>query len=121
MEPTEILATQHYLKIKGLLEPFNVQCTLLKGKMKKRKKEESLAVIESSEACIIIGTHSLIEQYVALSNCGVMIIDEQHRFGVMQRIKLQDKANNPHCLFMTATPIPRSYMLTCFGDLDKSI
>ncbi|MAQ64949.1 MAG: ATP-dependent DNA helicase RecG [Actinobacteria bacterium] len=121
MAPTEILATQHYLKIKGLLAPFNIQCTLLKGKMKKREKEESLAVIESSEACIIIGTHSLIEQYVNLSNCGVMIIDEQHRFGVMQRIKLQDKANNPHCLFMTATPIPRSYMLTCFGDLDKSI
>tara|TARA_B100000427_G_scaffold326200_1_gene334415 strand:- start:3371 stop:5446 length:2076 start_codon:yes stop_codon:yes gene_type:complete len=121
MAPTEILATQHYLKIKALLAPFNIQSTLLKGKMKKREKEESLAIIESPEPCIIIGTHSLIEQYVSLSNCGVMIIDEQHRFGVMQRIKLQDKANNPHCLFMTATPIPRSYMLTCFGDLDKSI
>ncbi|MBH37493.1 ATP-dependent DNA helicase RecG [bacterium] len=121
MAPTDILATQHYLKIKLLLEPFNIQCSLLKGKMKKREKEESLAMIESSEPCIVIGTHALIEQYVSVSNCGVMIIDEQHRFGVMQRIKLQDKANNPHCLFMTATPIPRSYMLTCFGDLDKSI
>ncbi|RAP27357.1 DNA helicase RecG [Candidatus Marinamargulisbacteria bacterium SCGC AG-333-B06] len=121
MAPTEILATQHYLKMKTLLNPFKINCTLLKGKMKKKEKEESLAIIESSEPCIVIGTHSLIEQYVALSNCGVMIIDEQHRFGVMQRIKLQDKAHNPHCLFMTATPIPRSYMLTCFGDLDKSI
>jgi len=89
--------------------------------MKKSKKQESLDIIKADKPCVIIGTHSLIEAYVMFSNCGVMIIDEQHRFGVMQRIKLQSKVNYPHCLFMTATPIPRSYMLTCFGDLDKSI
>jgi len=121
MAPTEILATQHYLKIKELLDSLGIPCTLLKGKMKKQEKQAALDIIEATDPCIIIGTHSLIEHYVALSNCGVIIIDEQHRFGVMQRIKLQDKAHNPHCLFMTATPIPRSYMLTCFGDLDKSI
>jgi len=121
MAPTEILATQHFLKIKDLLEPLGIACTLLKGKMKKSKKQESLDIIKADKPCVIIGTHSLIEAYVMFSNCGVMIIDEQHRFGVMQRIKLQSKVNYPHCLFMTATPIPRSYMLTCFGDLDKSI
>jgi ATP-dependent DNA helicase RecG len=121
MAPTEILATQHFLKIKDLLEPLSIACTLLKGKMKKSEKQESLDMIKADKPCVIIGTHSLIEAYVMFSNCGVMIIDEQHRFGVMQRIKLQSKVNYPHCLFMTATPIPRSYMLTCFGDLDKSI
>ena len=121
MAPTEILATQHFLKIKDLLEPLSIACTLLKGKMKKSEKQESLDIIKADKPCVIIGTHSLIEAYVMFSNCGVMIIDEQHRFGVMQRIKLQSKVNYPHCLFMTATPIPRSYMLTCFGDLDKSI
>jgi len=121
MAPTEILATQHFLKIKDLLEPLGIACTLLKGKMKKSEKQESLDMIKADKPCVIIGTHSLIEAYVMFSNCGVMIIDEQHRFGVMQRIKLQSKVNYPHCLFMTATPIPRSYMLTCFGDLDKSI
>ena len=121
MAPTEILATQHYFRIKSLLGVYDIQCCLLKGKMKKKDKEEMLDKINSSKACIIIGTHALIENYVDLSKCGLVIIDEQHRFGVMQRIKLQEKSATPHCLFMTATPIPRSFMLTCFGDLDKSI
>ena len=80
-----------------------------------------LQKIQENDACIIIGTHALIEDYVSFERCAVLVVDEQHRFGVMQRIRLQGKATYPHCLFMTATPIPRSFMLTCFGDLDKSI
>ena len=121
MAPTEILATQHYFRIKKLLEKYDIKCCLLKGKMRKKEKEEMLGIVESNEPCIIVGTHALIENYVDLSRCGLIVIDEQHRFGVIQRIRLQEKGCKPHCLFMTATPIPRSFMLTCFGDLDKSI
>jgi ATP-dependent DNA helicase RecG len=121
MAPTEILATQHYFRIKNLLERYGINCCLLKGKMRKKEKELMLEIINSKEPCIIVGTHALIENYVDLSQCGLIVIDEQHRFGVIQRIRLQEKGCKPHCLFMTATPIPRSFMLTCFGDLDKSI
>ena len=121
MAPTEILASQHFFKMSTLLKSLDVECCLITGKMKKKDKEKMLAIIDSQKPIILIGTHALIEKYLTLSNCGVVIIDEQHRFGVMQRIELQEKAKNPHCLFMTATPIPRSSMLTCFGDLDKSI
>ncbi len=121
MAPTEILATQHFFRIRSFLDQIGVNCGLLKGKMRKKEKETTLEMIQSEDPCILIGTHALIENYINISSCGVVIIDEQHRFGVMQRIKLQNKGQNPHCLFMTATPIPRSFMLTCFGDLDKSI
>tara|TARA_A100001015_G_scaffold266202_1_gene315159 strand:- start:5610 stop:7682 length:2073 start_codon:yes stop_codon:yes gene_type:complete len=121
MAPTEILAVQHYLKFKMLLEPLGLTVCLLKSKMRKKEKEMSLNLIQSSENVIVIGTHALIEDYVQIPNLGVVVIDEQHRFGVMQRSKLKNKGECPHCLYMTATPIPRSFMLTCFGDLDKSI
>lgn len=121
MAPTEILAVQHYWKFKRLLEPIGVSVCILKSKMKKKEKEESLELIKSSKQLIVVGTHALLEDYVDIPQLGVVVIDEQHRFGVMQRSKLKNKAKSPHCLFMTATPIPRSFMLTCFGDLDKSI
>ncbi|RAP32108.1 DNA helicase RecG [Candidatus Marinamargulisbacteria bacterium SCGC AG-414-C22] len=121
MAPTEILAVQHYLKLKQLTNHLGCDVCLLKSKMKKKEKEATLALIESQKPLIIVGTHALIEDYVAIPNLGVVVIDEQHRFGVVQREKLKRKGHNPHCLYMTATPIPRSFMLTCFGDLDKSI
>ena len=121
MAPTEILATQHYLKMKTFLDSINIPCFLLKSKMKKSDKEQALSTIKASKVCFIIGTHALIQDQVSFSNCGLIVIDEQHRFGVMQRALLQKKGQSPHCLFMTATPIPRSFMLSAYGDLDKSI
>ena len=121
MAPTEILAVQHYLKFKKLLEPLGISTCLLKSKMKKKDKQASLDLIASEKPIIVVGTHALIEDDVIIPKLGVVVIDEQHRFGVMQRSKLKKKAQCPHCLYMTATPIPRSFMLTCFGDLEKSI
>ena len=121
MAPTEILASQHYARMSAFLTPLNIPCYLLKSKLKKKEKEQIVQNIQSQEPCIIIGTHALLQDYVSLDSCGAIVIDEQHRFGVIQRIQLQKKGHHPHCLFMTATPIPRSFMLTCFGDLDKSI
>ncbi|RAP29841.1 DNA helicase RecG [Candidatus Marinamargulisbacteria bacterium SCGC AG-343-D04] len=120
MAPTEILAIQHYLRIRTFLEKYHIKCWILKSKMKKKEKLEAVESLRSGEPSIVIGTHALLQEYVSYSKCGVIVIDEQHRFGVMQRIVLQDKGSHPHCLFMTATPIPRTFMLTCFGDLDKS-
>lgn len=119
MAPTEILATQHYIKIKKALEDLGVGVYLLKGKMKVAEKRETLAGIQAGP-CIIIGTHALIEEPVMIENLGLVVVDEQHRFGVIQRLKIK-KDQTPHCVFMTATPIPRTFMLTSFGDLDKTI
>jgi ATP-dependent DNA helicase RecG len=121
MAPTEILATQHYIKAKKFLESMQIPCILLKSKMKKSDKELAMQTIQNNRATFIVGTHALIQEQVSFNNCGIVVIDEQHRFGVMQRALLQKKGNSPHCLFMTATPIPRSFMLTAYGDLDKSI
>ena len=121
MAPTEILAIQHFIKLTQSMEPLGVSVHLLKGKLKKSKKDEVLEALVSVEKLIVVGTHALLEDNVKIPNLGLVVIDEQHRFGVIQRQKLQDKSVSPHCLFMTATPIPRSFMLTCFGDLDKSI
>jgi ATP-dependent DNA helicase RecG len=119
MAPTEILATQHFLKIKKALEPLGISVYLLKGKMKAAEKRETIEGIQKGP-CIIIGTHALIEDPVMIENLGLVVVDEQHRFGVIQRLKIK-KAQTPHCVFMTATPIPRTFMLTSFGDLDKTI
>ncbi|RAP37684.1 DNA helicase RecG [Candidatus Marinamargulisbacteria bacterium SCGC AAA071-K20] len=121
MAPTEILVVQHYLKLKKLFHNLDIKIHLLKSKMKAAEKRATVEALKGDKACIVIGTHSLIQGYVELPNLGCVIIDEQHRFGVIQRLELRKKGINPHALFLTATPIPRSFMLTSFGDLEKSI
>lgn len=121
MAPTEILAQQLYLKFKNYLESLGIPVMLLKGQVKGKNREKILETLKESAPLIIVGTHALIEDDVLISDLGLVIIDEQHRFGVMQRLLLQKKGINPHCLYMTATPIPRSLTLTSFGDLFKSV
>lgn len=121
MAPTEILAVQHYLKFKTYFDLHNIPVYLLKGGLKKKEKEALLNLIKQDDPCIIVGTHALIQATVEITHLGLAVIDEQHRFGVMQRLALKQKGLMPHCLFMTATPIPRTLLITSFGDLDKSI
>ncbi len=120
LAPTELLAEQHYARFKTLLNPLGVQIELLKGKLGKKTKAERLAALKEGEKMIAVGTHALITERVEMNQLGMVIIDEQHRFGVMQRHALQAKGQNPHSLYLTATPIPRSLMLTVYGDLDKT-
>jgi ATP-dependent DNA helicase RecG len=117
MAPTEILAEQHYINIHGFLEDLGLRIHLLTGS--KRNKE--LETIASGDADIIIGTHALIQEGVTFKNLGLIVIDEQHRFGVMQRAVLRKKGTNPDTIIMTATPIPRTLALTLYGDLDYSV
>lgn len=121
MAPTEILAEQHYLSIIEMVKPLGIETILLTGSMTKKEKNEKLKKIFSNEAKLIIGTHALIQSEVNFANLGLVVIDEQHRFGVKQRSELQNKGLNPDILVMTATPIPRSLALTFYGDLDLSI
>ena len=121
MAPTEILATQHYLSIKNDFENLGVRTELLTGSVKGRKKEKLLEEIKNGEVKLIIGTHALIEDNVEFKNLGLIVIDEQHRFGVVQRKKLRDKGILSNLLVMSATPIPRSLALSIYGDLDVSI
>jgi ATP-dependent DNA helicase RecG len=122
MAPTEILATQHYETISELLKGLNIEIALLTGSIKKKEREIILPKIKSGEIKITIGTHALIEETVDFGNLGLVVIDEQHRFGVAQRAKLWKKNTNPpHVLVMTATPIPRTLAMTIYGDLDVSI
>ncbi len=121
MAPTEILATQHYITLKKFLEPLNIKIALLVGQQRKKLRQEILSEIASGETQIVVGTHALIEDKVEFKNLGLAVIDEQHRFGVLQRKALQDKSTNPHILLMTATPIPRTLTMTQYGDLDVSI
>lgn len=121
MAPTEILATQHYEGFKDKLDAIGVQAALLTGSTKKKERTRILGGLESGEIDILIGTHALIEDPVQFKNQGMVIIDEQHRFGVAQRAKLWQKAQfPPHVLVMTATPIPRTLAMTVYGDLDVS-
>jgi ATP-dependent DNA helicase RecG len=121
LAPTEILAEQHMIKCQERLAPLGIKTVLLKGKMKAKEKKETLEAIQSEGPLVIVGTHAIIEGPVKIVNLGLVIIDEQHRFGVMQRMKLQKKGDFPHSLFMTATPIPRTLLLACYGDLDQSV
>lgn len=121
MAPTEILATQHYLSIKNDFENLGVRTELLTGSVKGKKKEKLLEEIKNGEVKLIIGTHALIEDNVEFKNLGLVVIDEQHRFGVVQRKKLRDKEILSNLLVMSATPIPRSLALSIYGDLDVSI
>lgn len=121
MAPTEILAVQHLLSARRIFSPAKYFVELLVSGMKPRDKEEALARIASGEANFVTGTHALIEEAVNFSKLGLVIIDEQHRFGVLQRKRLAEKGAAPHALVMTATPIPRTLALTLYGDLDLSI
>lgn len=123
MAPTEILALQHYDTIKEYLHMADLQAKVefLSGSTKSKAKEEILHKLKNGEIDIIIGTHALIESVVEFKNIGLVITDEQHRFGVRQRAMLSNKGKNPHILVMTATPIPRTLALMLYGDLDISI
>ncbi|NTU96330.1 MAG: ATP-dependent DNA helicase RecG [Chlorobiaceae bacterium] len=121
MAPTEILAVQHYLVMKRLFKPLGLHVGLLTGKQRKKEREATLCSLESGELQIAVGTHAMIEEGVIYHGLGLVIIDEQHRFGVLQRKALREKAVNPHVLLMTATPIPRTLAMGAFGDLDVSV
>lgn len=121
MAPTEILAGQHYISLTEFLKDFGINVGLLIGSLTKKQKDTVLEQIKNNEIDILIGTHALIEDKVEFNNIGLVITDEQHRFGVMQRSKLSMKGANPDILVMTATPIPRTLALILYGDLDISI
>jgi ATP-dependent DNA helicase RecG len=122
MAPTEVLAQQHFVSIQKLLANLNIKIALLTGSTKKSERRVILENLAANEISILIGTHALIEEGVCFANLGIVIIDEQHRFGVAQRAKLWEKtANPPHVLVMTATPIPRTLAMTLYGDLDVSV
>ena len=121
MAPTAILATQHLENFKGILENLGIKCELLISGITKKKKEDILERLKNGEIDILIGTHALIEDNVIFKNLGLVVTDEQHRFGVKQRTKIAEKGENPDVLVMTATPIPRTLALILYGDLDISI
>ena len=122
MAPTEILATQHYETISQLLFGMNVRVELLTGSVKGKKREEIIKGLLTGDVKILIGTHAVLEDTVGFASLGMVVIDEQHRFGVAQRAKLWGKNTcPPHVLVMTATPIPRTLAMTLYGDLDVSV
>ena len=121
MAPTAILASQHLESFEGILSKYGIKCELLIGSVTKKKKEEMLKRLENGEIDILIGTHALLEENVVFKNLGLVVTDEQHRFGVRQRGAITSKGENPDVLVMTATPIPRTLALILYGDLDISI
>ena len=121
MAPTSILASQHLENFKNVLEKYDIRCELLLGNTTKKKKEDILSRLKDGEIDIIIGTHSLLEENVIFKKLGLVVTDEQHRFGVRQRSTIVSKGKNPDVLVMTATPIPRTLALILYGDLDISI
>ncbi len=121
MAPTEILADQHYKNISVMALPLGITVRSLTGRIRKKEKDALLAEITSGQAQIVVGTHALIEGNVKFNRLGLAVIDEQHRFGVMQRSTLTSKGYDPDVLVMTATPIPRTLALTVYGDLDVSV
>lgn len=121
MAPTEILADQHYMTIRRLLESSRFRVASLTGSLTPAKKRAALAEIASGTTHLVVGTHALVEGAVEFKDLGLVVIDEQHRFGVMQRATLRAKGQHPDVLVMTATPIPRTLALTAFGDLDTSV
>ena len=120
MAPTEVLATQHYFSIKKILDKFNVAVELITGSMSKKEKEAIYKRVQNKEIDLLIGTHSLLNENIIFNNLGLVITDEQHRFGVHQRFTLEDKSKCPDILYLSATPIPRTYAMTIYGDLDIS-
>ena len=120
MAPTEVLATQHYFSIKKILDKFNVAVELITGSMSKKEKEAIYKRVQNKDIDLLIGTHSLLNENIIFNNLGLVITDEQHRFGVHQRFTLEDKSKCPDILYLSATPIPRTYAMTIYGDLDIS-
>ena len=120
MVPTEILATQHYETMKEILKDLNVNIALLTGSLPKKEKDFIHEELKLGKIDMVVGTHALIQEEVVYKNLGLVITDEQHRFGVLQRTSLQNKGITPDVLYMSATPIPRTYALTLYGDMDIS-
>ncbi|MGB0405535.1 MAG: ATP-dependent DNA helicase RecG, partial [Fusobacterium sp.] len=121
MAPTEILAVQHFLSVKDDFRDIGIEVELLTGSVKGKKREKILSKIKAGEVSLVIGTHALIEDNVEFKKLGLIVIDEQHRFGVVQRKRLRDKGILSNLLVMSATPIPRSLALSIYGDLDVSV
>ncbi|MFV5215243.1 ATP-dependent DNA helicase RecG [Azonexus caeni] len=120
MAPTEILAEQHYLKLRDWLEPLGVRVAWLSGSLKSKAKRAQLAAT-AADAQLVVGTHALIQDGVDFARLGLAIVDEQHRFGVAQRLALRKKGSNPHQLMMSATPIPRTLAMSYYADLDVTV
>lgn len=121
MAPTEILAQQHYGNLEKLLSPLGVRLVLLTSDMKAKAKRAALEALETGKVDVAVGTHALLEEFVRFKNLGLLVIDERHKFGVMQRAALESKGRWPDCLMMTATPFPRALVLTEYGDTDLSV
>lgn len=125
MAPTELLAEQHYRNFKNWLEPLGIKVAFLSGNVKAQTRRDVLAAIEQGDAQVVLGTHALFQEAVNFSNLALVIVDEQHRFGVHQRATLRDKGSRdgsyPHQLIMTATPIPRTLAMSFYADLDCSV
>jgi ATP-dependent DNA helicase RecG len=120
MVPTEVLAEQHTATISRLVEPLGIRAALMTGRFRKAEREAAAALVASGQTHIVIGTHALLEEDVQFKHLGLVVVDEQHRFGVAQRLKLRGKGADAHLLVMTATPIPRSLALTLYGHLEVS-
>ena len=121
LAPTAILAAQHLNNFQKILDKFDIKCELLISGITKKKKEDILERLKNGEIDILIGTHAMLEENVEFKNLGLVVTDEQHRFGVKQRTKIAEKGQNPDVLVMSATPIPRTLALILYGDLDISI
>ena len=121
MAPTEILVRQHYESFKEFSEIGKITCAILVGNTKEGERKKVIDALKTGRIDLIVGTHALIQKDIEFKNLGLVIVDEQHRFGVVQRGDLVEKGLNPHFLAMTATPIPRTLAITCYGDMDLSI
>jgi ATP-dependent DNA helicase RecG len=121
MAPTEILAEQHYLKLRDWLAPLGISPVWLSGSLKKKDKLAAMERIASGDTLLAIGTHALFQSQVAFKKLGLVIVDEQHKFGVQQRLALRGKGSEPHQLMMSATPIPRTLAMSYYADLDVSV
>ncbi|GIV11562.1 MAG: ATP-dependent DNA helicase RecG [Fimbriimonadales bacterium] len=121
MAPTEILAEQHYINLHRLFQPLGISVELLVGRLTHRQRQQARERVASGRGMVAIGTHALIQEEVAFARLGLAIVDEQHRFGVLQRASLRNKGVMPHLLVMSATPIPRTLTMTLYGELDVSI
>jgi ATP-dependent DNA helicase RecG len=121
MAPTEILAEQHVMTLSRLLEPLGVPVTLLTSALKARERTARRAAVSAGDVGCVVGTHALVQEAVEFRRLGLVVVDEQHRFGVAQRARLKAKGEHPDVLVMTATPIPRTLALTLYGDLDVSV